>query len=172
MGRTPSVSSLLKVSPRTPATLLLPLTSEQPLPPCSPSNMGLSVLSNGRQTKSPHTEEYVFREACPLAPRLEQAGVLRVTWTAHPPGNQRRNATSACALRAVLPHWVRGGASCWRPGIITECPVQPGDLVGRAGVLSLGGRQPRVYSIQKEAHPLRTFPHHLFLTIVQLSSFP
>ena len=33
MGRTPSVSSLVKVSPRTTATLLLPLTSEQPLPP-------------------------------------------------------------------------------------------------------------------------------------------
>ena len=44
--------------------------------------------------------------------------------------------------------------------------------MGRAGVLSLGGRQPGVYSIQKEARPLKTFPHHLFLTEVQLSSFP
>ena len=56
MGRTPSVSSLLKVSPRIPATLLLPPTSEQPLPHCSPSKVGLCVLSMGRQTKSPQPE--------------------------------------------------------------------------------------------------------------------
>ena len=93
MGRTPSVSSLLKVSDRTPATLLLPLTLEQALPPCSPSNMGLGVLSMGRQAKSPQGEEYIPREACPLAPRLEQTGVLRVTWRANPPGTQRKNAT-------------------------------------------------------------------------------
>ena len=43
-----------------------------------------------------------------LAPKLEQAGVLRVTWRVHPPENQRKSATEACALGAAIPHCVRG----------------------------------------------------------------
>ena len=62
----------------------------------------------GRQAKSPKAEEYLPREAYPLAPKLEQAGVLRVTWRVHPPENQRKSATEACALRAAIPHCVRG----------------------------------------------------------------
>lgn len=70
--------------------------------------MGLGVPLTGRQAESPKAEEYLPREACPLAPKLEQAGVLRVTWRVHPPGEPKEECHRSLCSESSDPSLCEG----------------------------------------------------------------